>query len=232
MNSLIKRLIGLVLACFITIPVQSGTEMYFIHNDHLGTPQVVTDQSQTVVWEGKQKPFGEVEETTASIEQLSRFPGQYFDEESNLHYNYFRDYDPTIGRYIQSDPIGLAGGLNTYGYVLQNPILYIDALGLSNRKRPQRDIQYGRRGCDIVESVQCSNKCKSKGGVSTCNVDQISTLKKFRLPDDGNGPEYLELWVTRDVSLNCVCRDEDEDEDDNNNDSGGFCPYPRPKPFF
>jgi RHS repeat-associated protein len=59
-----------------------------------------------------------------------RFPGQYFDAETGLHYNYFRDYDPATGRYVESDPIGLDGGLNTYGYGLANPIKYTDSLAL------------------------------------------------------------------------------------------------------
>ena len=58
-------------------------------------------------------------------------PGQYFDSETRLHYNYFRDYDPTIGRYVQSDPIGLRGGVNTFGYVTANPLAWVDSEGLA-----------------------------------------------------------------------------------------------------
>jgi RHS repeat-associated protein len=61
-----------------------------------------------------------------------RFPGQYYDGETGLHYNYFRDYNPGTGRYIESDPIGLKGGLNTYVYTLNNPLDQIDRFGLES----------------------------------------------------------------------------------------------------
>lgn len=110
-----------------TITAHSAT--YYFHNDHLGTPQVLTDVNQAVVWQGDYDPFGKVTETVATVEQNLRFPGQYLDRESGLHYNYFRTYDPTIGRYTQSDPIGLGGGINTYGYAYQNAISYTDPTG-------------------------------------------------------------------------------------------------------
>jgi RHS repeat-associated protein len=64
------------------------------------------------------------------FEHNLRFPGQYYDEETGLHYNYFRTYDSSTGRYLESDPIGLWGGLNSYGYVGSNPLSAIDPLGL------------------------------------------------------------------------------------------------------
>jgi len=90
----------------------------------------LTDKTQAVVWQGYYTPFGEVTTSIASIKNNLRFAGQYFDAESGLHYNYHRYYDPSLGRYITPDPIGLEGGLNTYSYVYQNPLSSIDPLGL------------------------------------------------------------------------------------------------------
>ncbi|MDO6570130.1 RHS repeat-associated core domain-containing protein [Gilvimarinus sp. 2_MG-2023] len=103
----------------------------FHHNDHLGTPKALTNASGTVVWQADYTPFGELTETVSIVEQPFRFPGQYYDGEAGLHYNYFRDYDPGLGRYVQSDPIGLRGGINTFGYGYQNPLKFTDSYGLN-----------------------------------------------------------------------------------------------------
>jgi len=110
--------------------VTGAPAVFYYHVDHLGSPQVLTNQLGTVVWAGDYGVFGEVNLTTNTIENNLRFPGQYYDSETGLHYNYFRDYDPALGRYTQSDPIGLAGGLNTFAYVYANPLKFYDDLGL------------------------------------------------------------------------------------------------------
>ena len=102
----------------------------YLHTDHLGAVVKATDEVQAVVWDVDRKPFGERESLVGQVEVPLGFPGQYFDEETNNYYNYFRVYDPGTGRYLQSDPIGLGGGINTFAYVGGNPLLYIDPEGL------------------------------------------------------------------------------------------------------
>ncbi len=109
----------------------TGGNLYFIHPDHLNTPQKATDASQNLAWDAVLRPFGQTEQQTFPSLTNLRLPGQYFDAESGLAQNWFRDYDPGIGRYIESDPIGLNGGINTYAYVEGNPIAKTDELGLS-----------------------------------------------------------------------------------------------------
>ena len=97
------------------------------------------DTTNTIVWRNDQAdPFGaslpneDPDANGVKFEHHLRFPGQYFDKETGLHYNYFRDYDPRIGRYVQSDPIGLAGGsFSTYAYANANPLSYVDPDGQS-----------------------------------------------------------------------------------------------------
>jgi len=126
--------------------------LYYVHTDHLGTPQVLTDEAGAVVWRALYDPFGKVEIEGASTVQMNvRFPGQYYDRETGLHYNYFRYYDPETGRYLRSDPIGLVGGLNTYAYAEDNPTNLIDPLGLDSyrcrrtlTRKPGQGTLYGR----------------------------------------------------------------------------------------
>ena len=98
-----------------------STSILYIHTDHLGTPQKITSSSAAIVWDGAFDPFGNVASLTGSVTNNLRFPGQYYDAETALAQNWNRDYDASIGRYVESDPIGLAGGINTYAYVLGNP---------------------------------------------------------------------------------------------------------------
>jgi len=107
-----------------------GANTYFYHNDHLATPQKMTDSSGTVVWSADYKPFGEATVTVSTITNNLRFPGQYYDQETGLHYNYYRDYNPALDRYIQADPIGQRGGLNLYLYVAANSLRFTDRRGL------------------------------------------------------------------------------------------------------
>jgi len=120
----------------VPITVGAAQALHFIHVDHLSTPRLIADAAQKTVWRWEQQePFG----SNAAIENpdgneiafsySSRFPGQYYDVETLHHYNYFRNYDATIGRYVESDPIGLVGGLNTYGYVGSMPIAFADPTG-------------------------------------------------------------------------------------------------------
>jgi RHS repeat-associated protein len=93
----------------------------------------MTDASGTVVWDADYKPFGEVTITLSTITNNLRFPGQYFDAETGTHYNYYRDYNPSIGRYVEADPLGIEKGINhLYAYVANNPLNITDPLGLGS----------------------------------------------------------------------------------------------------
>lgn len=111
-------------------------QVYMIHADHLNTPRAITDSTGAPVWLwrnqsafGDNPPDEDPDGDGIQFKYNLRFAGQYFDAETSLHYNYFRDYEPQSGRYLSSDPIGLAGGLNTYGYALQNPLSFNDPTG-------------------------------------------------------------------------------------------------------
>ena len=119
----------------VSITVNREPALHFVHVDHLNTPRLISDATGNAVWKwDQQEPFGvnvadENPSGAGVFEFPVRFPGQYFDKETNLAYNAERDYSAEIGRYIQSDPLGLIGGSNTYAYANLSPLMYIDPDG-------------------------------------------------------------------------------------------------------
>lgn len=124
------------------IVVMTDESRYALMADHLNTPRRATNPGGDLRWQWGYSAFGDEQPTVADrrfnkVAALEsdlninlRYPGQYFDVESNLHYNGFRTYNPTVGRYTQGDPIGLDGGWNRFGYVDLNPLSYVDPEGL------------------------------------------------------------------------------------------------------
>jgi RHS repeat-associated protein len=112
-------------------PTLEGKTIHFYHCDHLGTPLALINKDGEVDWSVELDAWGNVikEHNPKGFQQPIRFQGQHYDQESGLHYNRYRYYDPKVGRYINQDPIGLDGGANIYGYVGGNPLSYTDPLG-------------------------------------------------------------------------------------------------------
>lgn len=122
----------------------NGGQLHYVQPDHLGTPRAVIDPVRDVAvwnWDLKGEVFGNTPpEQDADGDGIPlvfdmRFPGQRHDAEGNQNYNYFRDYEPSTGRHPQSDPIGLSGGVSTYGYVYSSPLIWSDPLGLTAKEK-------------------------------------------------------------------------------------------------
>ena len=162
-----------------------ASTMNYAYADQIDTVRVITRASDNkMVWRWDQAdPFGvaAANESPFALPVFKygpRFPGQVYDVETNLHYNYYRDYDPQTGRYVQSDPIGLQGGINTFGYVGGNPLTYVDPEGLLGMADmptlPQGVVDFSAGMGDVILfgfGQNLRNVLSINGGVNQCSSE-------------------------------------------------------------
>jgi RHS repeat-associated protein len=189
---------------------ERGFDAY--HNDHLGTPRELTDERGQVVWAADYDVYGRINGLQAvKSENLIRFQGQYEDCETGLFYNWFRYYDPELGRFISQDPLGLLGGLNLYEYA-HNPINWVDPPGLIKRKGGPKSarrlsMELGRAGMNtegykIVKATAGEVAERSETGLHIWGWTEYTPAGRgYQVSTDTHGrpiikvaPATLESW--------------------------------------
>ncbi len=182
---------------------QGFDDVWFYHCDHLGTPQEMSNNTGAIVWKAQYKAWGECKveqaksdffENSEIISNNIRFQGQYFDEETGLHYNRYRYYSPYVGRFISKDPIGLLGGFNVYAYTA-NPVQWIDPYGLAPcslvRYKPDKVIpQAGSRQDAIDRAWSLEKQLIQTTGTGTRDWSQAELDTILRTPS-GSGKGQL-----------------------------------------
>ena len=179
-------------------------QLYYIQSDHLGTPRrVIEPNTNTVRWHwplagepfGDHAPDEDPNKSGTDFKLNLRFPGQYFDQETGTHYNYFRDYEPGTGRYVQSDPIGLMGGNNTFGYAEFNPTKLFDPFGLMTCNTYNIGIPWNTYGPALEERVRLirqSISLMARGAAGVGFGRSAGTYRRW-----GLSPQILEIWLVR-----------------------------------
>ncbi|MBP4047414.1 RHS repeat-associated core domain-containing protein, partial [Chromobacterium violaceum] len=179
--------------------------VYYYHTDHLGTPQALTDEHGALALEMDYQAWGQAREviadaaSKAGIRNPFRFQGQYHDDESGLHYNRYRYYDPEIGRFISRDPIGLMGGLNVHMYA-DNPILWIDPLGLNRFSRNSWGPCPNGRGTGLTYTVYQQEIDWNQKHNGITNLDRASDGGAPYIMKDGK-LQQLQLHHSRQQSI-------------------------------
>lgn len=194
------------------------TQLYHIEPDSLGSPRVVIDPTRgtngTVVWRwnlsgeafGNDKPTEDPDNDGIAFVLDMRYPGQQFDSASGLNYNYFRDYEPGTGRYVQSDPIGLGGGISTYSYVAGNPMTRIDPTGLTPAAAGLCLIPgIGWAGCALVGGTVGIGTCYISGACQRAAGAAADWLERTWHESRGNSDPVVLTPVNpgRDCDGNC-----------------------------
>lgn len=180
--------------------VMPNGRLHFIHADHLGRPEAVTRDDRATIWKAANGSY----DRTVTYDVIAGislgFPGQVWDGETGTWYNGFRDYDPNTGRYIQSDPIGLEGGLNTYVYALGNPVTNADPLGLgpvafglctlANIGYQAYSYHQSLKVDGMDEMVQRLNKVSKE--IRDCPLDDNEQYERLSAERDRIGQEILD----------------------------------------
>jgi RHS repeat-associated protein len=190
-----------------TTPI--AIDIFYVHSDHLGSPRIVTRPSDNkIVWSwenteafGNSTPNQNPSALGTFVYNL-RMPGQYWDQETGLSQNYFRDYDPSLGRYVQSDPIGLQGGINTFEYVESSPLNGVDPSGLApGGARIDNKPKMIYAGCTDGQIINCVESCRAQG-----RIFQDCSQRYIKTPGVKPNPRY--------IGHECVCKDKEEPEPD------------------
>ncbi|MEE4857779.1 RHS repeat-associated core domain-containing protein, partial [Pseudomonas alliivorans] len=156
---------------------EAENTLYYFHTDQIGTPLEMTDTDGQIVWQATYKAWGSIETLTVNeVEQNLRFQGQYFDEETGLHYNTFRYYDPEVGRFITQDPIGLDGGSNLYQYA-PNPLGWLDPLGWVTYNTMQALAGFQKH--HIIPQQLVGHEAIKASGMNIHKVSNIIYLPKY-----------------------------------------------------
>ncbi|GEM_PF-1886274 len=153
---------------------------YYFVNDHLGTPHKIVSASGGVVWAAAYLPFGGAQIVTETVANSFRFPGQYYDAETGLHYNWHRYYDPQTGRYLTPDPIGLDGGPNYYTYVANDSVNFSDFKGLYRSPRILRMLVPGQIAWDnAMTALENGNYFKAALNGTVMFAEQVMVVYTF-----------------------------------------------------
>ena len=193
-----------------------NARLKYVESDQLGTPRAIIDPTRQVAiwrWDEMKEGFGdhapEVDPDGDGVNLVFdlRFAGQRYDQASGLHYNYFRDYDPGTGRYVQSDPIGLAGGISTYGYVGGNPMTRIDPLGLDTYVVVTFDAWIGSHSALFISRPGTvpflydpaggyTSPAGTRNGGIFQGVDEGASLRQYLEYQRGTGSE-VEIYILK-----------------------------------
>ncbi len=182
----------------------AGGNVFFFHNDDRDTPQKMTDSTGAVVWSAEYKPFGEVTiDPSSTITNNIRSRGEYYDAETGLLYNYFRDRNPVDGHYLEADPIGILGGTNhLYATLGNNPINFIDPLGLARSGGESTSYFWG--DCSADETAECAASCAEQ------NKEIESCKWKYSFRNTIRNGEVVPAIYKLPNGMSCSCKDKED----------------------